>query len=96
MYCSNCGKEVQPQAVVCVHCGVRLPAPKPKDGSIGALGIVCFAFPVVGLILYINWKDTMPVKANGAGKAAPIGFIIDLGFYVFYIIGTVLMVLDAF
>ena len=38
--------------------------------TIGGLGILCFLFPIIGLILFIVWKDSKPLKAKGAGKAA--------------------------
>ncbi|MDP2173391.1 MAG: zinc ribbon domain-containing protein [Candidatus Cloacimonadaceae bacterium] len=86
MHCSNCGQEINPQAVVCVHCGVRVQQVNSADGTIGGLGIICFLFPIVGLILYLVWKDAMPTKANGAGKAALWGFIISMVLSVLYFV----------
>lgn len=86
MNCSNCGQEINPQAVVCVHCGVRVQQANATDGTIGGLGIICFLFPIVGLILYLVWKDTMPNKALGAGKAALWGFIISMVLSVLYFV----------
>lgn len=88
MHCSNCGKELDPQAVVCTNCGVKV-ASSPvghTDGSIGALGIICFLFPIIGLILYLVWKDTMPMKAKGAGKAALWSLIIVVVLWVLYFV----------
>ena len=91
MYCSNCGKEIDDHAVYCNYCGV--PAQNrtknvvsSDDTNTGCLiGGLCFFFPIVGLILYLVWKDTNPVSAVFAGKWALIGFILNtiIGFLVF-------------
>ena len=35
-----------------------------------------FFIPIVGLILYLVWKDQTPLKAKSAGKGALIGAIV--------------------
>lgn len=47
------------------------------------LKVLCFFIPVVGLTLYIVWKDTYPKKSKSAGKAALIGFLVWVGLSVF-------------
>lgn len=37
-----------------------------------------FFIPIVGLILYLVWKETSPSKAKAAGYGALIGFVISL------------------
>ena len=44
---------------------------------------------LVGLILYLVWKDTMPLRAKSCGKGAIIGVI-------FYVVFVILMVVIAF
>ncbi len=80
MYCKNCGKEIDDNAFVCPACGVRTGVKEvsKEDSSIGGLGILCFLFPILGLILYITWKDTKPIKSKGAGTAALWGFIVGV------------------
>lgn len=93
MYCKNCGKEIDDNAIICIHCGVSTKAGSAaagtgEDGSIGCLlGGVCFLFPIVGLILYLVWKDTMPVKAKDAGKWALIAFGVSFLFWLICFIG---------
>ena len=82
MYCSNCGKEIDQKAYVCPHCGVKQKE-IISDEEIGGLGVVCFFIPLVGLILYLTWKDSKPNKSSGAGKAALWGFIISFVFWFF-------------
>lgn len=56
MYCQNCGKEINDDAVVCVHCGCLVnqgqslhKLEKQDKANIG-LGIVSFLFPIFGWI----------------------------------------------
>ncbi|MBN2541145.1 MAG: zinc-ribbon domain-containing protein [Bacilli bacterium] len=80
-YCTNCGHEISDEAVVCPNCGVpqkKVKATASNDtGSIG-WGILGFCIPLVGLILYLVWKDTQPNNAKTAGTGALIGFILNI------------------
>ena len=55
------------------------PAPyvEPDAPSTG-FAILSFFFPVIGLILYLVWKDQTPLKANSCGKGALIGVIVSV------------------
>jgi len=87
MFCTNCGKEINPDAIICVHCGAATKNNTSKvssgtdDG--GALWlIVGLLVPIVGLILYLVWKEEKPRTASQAGKGALIGFVISIIFYI--------------
>lgn len=78
-FCSVCGKQrttpqqgAQPvfQQQINPQMGYVQDAP---SGGMTALG---FFFPIVGLILYLVWKDQTPLKAKSAGKGALIGVIV--------------------
>ena len=88
MFCTKCGKEVNDEAVVCVHCGCAIsnnkPATKNGDAPSTAFAVLGFFIPLVGLILYLVNKDTYPQKANSAGKGALIGFIVSIVFSIIY------------
>ena len=58
-YCSQCGKELVDEAVVCPN-------------------ILAFLFPVIGLILFLCFQKTTPVRAKAIGKWALIGFIVGV------------------
>jgi hypothetical protein len=85
MFCKNCGKEIDDKAAFCVHCGVAVnekekekEEPKVVDsGSVG-WGFLGFFFPIVGLILYLCWKDSKPKSAKVAGIGALIAVIVDV------------------
>ena len=66
---------------------------KESDGisnNEGAGGIkwLCFFIPLVGLILYLMWKDEKPVAAKECGKFALIGVVIGI---VIAIIGNIIL-----
>lgn len=90
MFCSNCGKEIDDNAIICIHCGVTTKVnhpsvPMEEDGELGCLlGGLCFLVPIAGLVLYLVWKSTMPNKAKQAGKWALIGFGLSIVFYIIY------------
>ena len=86
MFCHNCGSEIDNRAVICPRCGV------PQNNDTGASGsgdnggflwgLLGCCIPIVGLILFLVWKDTKPKTA----KAAGIGALISVGISILYYI----------
>ncbi|MDY3863884.1 MAG: zinc-ribbon domain-containing protein [Eubacteriales bacterium] len=94
-FCSHCGAQIEDDAVICVKCGrstggktVQQEADAPSAG----FSVLSFFIPLVGLILYLVWKDTYPLKAKGCGKWALIGFIVNICVSILYgiIVGVLL------
>ena len=56
------------------------------------LNIICFCIPLVGLIFYLIQKDTCPIKATSAGKAALWGVGIGLLLPIISFIASMIMV----
>lgn len=86
-YCSKCGKEIMDEAVVCPNCGCSLEETKAQnstDSSSAGWAFLGFCIPIVGLILYLVWKDSMPLRAKSAGKGALISVIILVIIYAIY------------
>lgn len=83
-YCSNCGSSVNENAVVCVSCGAAIAnggvASNNDTGGFG-YSLLGFFIPVVGLVLYLIWKDTKPKSASAAGKGALTSVIVVFGLY---------------
>ncbi len=78
-FCSNCGAQVGDAAAVCVACGASVSrATAVSDAPNTGFAVLGFFFPIVGLILYLVWKDQTPLKASSAGKGALIGFILNI------------------
>lgn len=85
MFCNNCGAEIDDKAVICPKCGVS----QSGSGASGAednggflWGLLGCCIPIVGLILFLVWKDTKPRTA----KAAGIGALVAVGLWVIYYI----------
>ena len=87
-YCSKCGKEINEEAVVCIHCGCRVESTPyhEEDKKSPGFGVLGFFFPLIGLILYCVWKDKTPLKAKSAGKGALIGFILGVVAVIIYMV----------
>lgn len=93
-YCSHCGAQIDDNAVICVKCGCSV-APNnttPQDAPSAGFAVLSFFFPVVGLILWLVWMNTSPLKAKSCGKGALIGVIAWVVLWLIYavIIGTLL------
>lgn len=86
-FCRNCGAQIHDQAVICPQCGVeQKPAGAGNDsGSIGWSLLGC-CVPLVGLILWLVWKDTQPNNAKKAGMGALISVILSVVVYVIYFV----------
>ena len=88
MYCRYCGKQIEEDARFCPYCGsaqqeeLQAPPPQqryvdPNDAPSGGFAVLGFFFPVVGLILFLVWKDTMPQRAKSCGKGALTSVIVS-------------------
>lgn len=72
------------------------PMPNPNDTPSVGLNILSFLIPIVGLVLYLVWKDQYPRKAKSAGKTALISFIINLVItFLFWILWIVFVAVGA-
>ena len=81
MYCRYCGKQIEEDARFCPYCGSakqeerQAPPPQQRnvdlnDAPSGGFAVLGVFFPVVGLILFLVWQDTMPQGAKSCGKGA--------------------------
>lgn len=101
MFCKNCGKEINDQAVICPYCGVAddksklnqmSDQTKKYDYPSAGYAILCFFFPIVGLILYLVWKDEYPQRAKSCGKGALISVIVGAVCAVLYVILVIILI----
>lgn len=49
-----------------------------QDAPSTGFAILCFCFPIVGLILYCVWRETLPQRAKSAGIGGLLGFVIGI------------------
>lgn len=82
-FCPNCGKaqsqyQQQPNYYNDQPYlrNAQTSAPSQQDGKSFGFALLGFFVPVVGLILYLVWKDEMPLKAKSAGKGALVSVIL--------------------
>ena len=98
MFCTECGKDINDKAAVCIHCGVATPNSSPAIDNNGAdmgMKILSLFIPIVGLILYLSWKDTKPIAAKEVGKFAIIGACVSFGIGILSFIISMAMVGSA-
>ncbi len=85
-YCTRCGNQCDPRAIICVRCGtpftdMQSKIPNENDKPSGGLKFLCFLIPILGLILYLVNINEKPVSAKAYGKMALIGFIVGIVLY---------------
>ena len=56
---------------------------KEVDAPNTGLAVLCFFFPIFGLIFWLVWKDQYPLKAISCGKGALIGVCVSAGIGLF-------------
>lgn len=96
MYCKNCGREINDNAVVCPHCGVQVKAMSSSESKSGenTIAIVGFVFSfliaLVGLICsIIGYKKSVNEGAPYKGLALA-GIIISVISMVLALIITII------
>ena len=99
-FCSNCGQELLENAPVCPNCGTvqgstnmegtvveNQPAEKEDKGGF-LWGLLGCCIPLVGLIMFLVWKDTKPKTAKAIGIGAIVGAVCIALFYVICFAGA--------
>ncbi|MCI9121922.1 MAG: zinc ribbon domain-containing protein [Oscillibacter sp.] len=86
-FCKKCGAEIDDQAAICPKCGV--PQTLQGEDKGGFLwGLLGCCIPLVGLILFLVWRDTKPKSGKAAGIGALVSFICGVVWYVvIFVIG---------
>ena len=81
-FCKNCGAQIDDQAAVCASCGsAQNTAPAVVDKGGFGWGVLGCCIPIVGLILFLVWKDTKPKTAKAAGIGALVSVIAGVVVY---------------
>ena len=89
-FCKNCGTQLSDTTTFCPNCGTTQdgPAPVVDNGGFG-WGLLGCCIPLVGLILFLVWKDTKPKSAKSAGIGALVSVGVGILFYVLSIVAGV-------
>lgn len=89
-FCRKCGSDIG-ENDICPNCGsvqtsyqpVQQPTQPPvvDNGGIG-WGLLGCCIPIVGLVLFLVWKDTKPKTAKAAGIGALAAVILGVLWYI--------------
>lgn len=82
VFCRGCAKEIHSSAVSCPNCGATQGRNNYVDKPNVVFAVFSFFFPLLGLILYIIWHETRPLKAKSCLKGA-IWALVVIIFIVF-------------
>ena len=76
MKCSQCGYELEDNAVFCSHCGTKYRHDNSLNDQPSLLvNALCFLFPVIGVFLFLVWLNTYPKKCKASALWAIIGIL---------------------
>ena len=82
-FCKNCGAQIDDNAVVCTSCGsAQNTTPAVVDNGGFGWGVLGCCIPIVGLILFLVWKDTKPKTSKAAGIGALVSVILGVVIYI--------------
>lgn len=82
-FCKNCGNQIDDNTVICPSCGANQnTAPQTTDNGGFLWGLLGCCIPIVGLVLFLVWKDSKPKTAKAAGIGALVSVIIGVLWYV--------------
>lgn len=89
MKCRNCKQEFPNEMPSCPYCGnaegnyyTNYTNQSHADkGGLG-WGILGCCIPIVGLVLYLVWRDTKPKTAKAAGIGALVSVVLSALWYV--------------
>jgi hypothetical protein len=98
-FCVKCGtatqapapEQTQTPAPVAAPAQAAAPTPPPEepDAPSGGFAVLSFFFPLVGLILFIVWSGSKPLRAKSCGRGALIGFLVSIVVWIIIIVAIV-------
>lgn len=83
-FCQKCGSQIDDNANICSHCGAEQPAVSNDTGGIG-WGLLGCCIPVVGLVLFLVWRDSKPKTAKAVGIGALVSVLCSIAWYILVI-----------
>lgn len=85
-YCPSCGEKLDSDYSVCPHCGQTLvEEPSDVQGSnthplhhdaAFPWGLIGFIIPLLGLVLFLVWKEERPIASKAAGTGALVNVVV--------------------
>ena len=82
-FCKNCGNQIEDNAATCPSCGAfQNTTPQVTDNGGFLWGLLGCCIPIVGLVLFLVWKDTKPKTSKATGIGALVGVILMILYYI--------------
>lgn len=82
-FCKNCGNQIEDNAATCPNCGAsQNTTPQVTDNGGFLWGLLGCCIPIVGLVLFLVWKDTKPKTSKATGIGALVGVILMILYYI--------------
>lgn len=111
-FCPSCGIQFTNDKRFCDQCGGELkeitatvapnpltavnPQQNPLDAPSAGFAALGFFFPLIGLILYLVWKDNFPMRSRSTGKGALIGFITSVALSIILTVVYIIILKSSF
>ena len=71
-FCKNCGNQIEDNAATCPNCGAsQNTTPQATDNGGFLWGLLGCCIPIVGLVLFLVWKDTKGCRYRRIGRCNP-------------------------
>ena len=77
-FCFHCGEPVNKEQVICLNCKQSLEKEDDLNNVSVGIILICFLFPIIGLIIYAANNDLKHEYAYSCGIASIVGVIISL------------------
>lgn len=91
MKCKKCNAELAKDATFCNSCGTKVveeaKTEKTSEGSSFGWGVLGFFVPIVGLILFLVWRQTKKNSSKASGIGALIGAGVGLIGLIIFLLG---------
>lgn len=69
--------------------------PRPIDAPNAGWGVLGFFFPLIGLILFLVWKDEYPNRSKMCGKGALISVIVYFALVILFLLIIMIIMVSA-
>ncbi len=100
MNCQNCGQPLENGFSFCPNCGAMKENNAAQtlsgDSPSALLALAGFFFPIIGLVIYLVYKEQAPKTARSAGKGALIGFALRAILVALIIILYITLIVNSF
>ena len=71
-FCKNCGNQIEDNAATCPNCGAsQNTTPQATDNGGFLWGLLGCCIPIVGLVLFLVWKDIQGCRYRRIGRCNP-------------------------